>query len=44
MRHTFSKRNAFGAAVAIGLGFTVAKIVSVMLYAGVMYGVQKLFV
>lgn len=44
MRHTFSKRNAFGTAIALGLGFTTAKILSTMIYAGVLYGVQRLFV
>lgn len=44
MRHTFSKRNAFGTAIALGLGFTVAKIIAVFAYAGVMMGVQRLFV
>lgn len=42
MHHTFSKRNAFCTAIALGLGFTVAKILGALLMGGVMYAIGKL--
>ena len=44
MIHRVSKRNAFGASFAIGLGLVTAKILGAFLLAGVMYAVQRLLV
>lgn len=42
MRITVSKRNCFGAALAVGTGLVVSKIVGVVLIGGAMYGWQAL--